>query len=107
MNLPFNFPMDKAKHIVVGLIVAAIIMLLMAVEKSAFDAWYIAHPGFFAIINAGLVVHAAKEAEDRLDNLIMYHEGRPPMHGVKFLDFLSGMFGTTLFALVFLWAGIV
>lgn len=113
-------PLDKWKHLVVGAAVATVAFLLFALEFAACAlldylthhqagavAFMVKHVAFFGILNAGACVHAAKEGMDRLDNLMMYHQGKAAIHGVELGDFLAGQAGTTVLALLGLWAGLV
>ena len=46
----------------------------------------------------GCMAGAQKEGNDRLDNLLMYHRGEAPLHGVEWLDWLATWTGASVVA---------
>lgn len=105
--MPDIIPKDKLEHLIVGALVAALGIAIAVVAQAAWPSFYKAHPWFLAAILAGAMVGAAKEGEDRLDNLLMHARGEAPIHGVEWLDFLATMAGSVAVALAALAVGIV
>lgn len=106
-KLEVIMPRDKWMHLAVGLIVGAMLVILAAAQRALWPAFFQQHPIFFLMLDGGACVHAAKEATDRLDNLLMYHQGRTAIHGVEWGDFFAGLAGTAALASALLWTGVV
>lgn len=84
-------PRDKLMHLAVGMAAAALALVLWHLAMNV--PLLVAHPLPTAFSIGGALLGASKEAQDRLDNLLMYHRGEAPLHGVEWLD------------LAFTWAG--
>lgn len=89
-------PKDKLLHLAVG---AGVALLAYALWRVAMLVPALAaHPAAVAISIGGLLVGACKEAQDRLDNLLMYHRGEAALHGVEWLDLIATWAGATAIA---------
>ena len=91
-----TIPRDKLLHLAVGAVVALLTFglwnLLVLVQP--------AHPVAVGLVVTAFIVGAAKEATDRLDNLLMYRRGLVAMHGVEWLDLVATTAGGVVAALV-------
>lgn len=96
-------PRDKLLHLVVGgaLAIVAAALWSLAMHVPAFEA----HPVAVGLSLGGLLAGAQKEGTDRLDNLIMYHRGEAPIHGVEWGDWLMTWAGATVVAMALVRGG--
>lgn len=93
-----TIPRDKILHFGVGAALAllGLVVWWLAMRVPALAA----HPVATGLSLAGFFAGAQKEGTDRLDNLLMYHRGEAPIHGVEWGDWLMTWAGATLAALV-------
>lgn len=89
-------PKDKILHLVVGIGMAVAAFLLWSVAMHV--PILAAHPLATGLSLGGLLAGAQKEGTDRLDNLLMYHRGEAPLHGVEWLDWLATWAGASVVA---------
>ena len=99
-----TIPKDKLMHFAVGAAMAVFALLLWQLAMQL--APLAAHPLATALSLAGFMAGAQKEGTDRLDNLLMYHRGEAPIHGVEWLDWLATWAGATLVAVALVKAGL-
>jgi len=105
MSSIFNvIPKDKLLHLVVGAGVAVLGFVLWSIAMHV--PVLAAHPVATGISLAGCMAGAQKEANDRLDNLLMYHRGLAALHGVEWLDLLATWAGASAVAWVLVRMGL-
>lgn len=97
-------PRDKLLHLVVGMGLAVLAALLWSVAMHVPPL--AAHPVATGISLGGFFAGAQKEGTDRLDNLLLYHRGEAPLHGVELGDWLMTWCGSTLIALALVRVGL-
>lgn len=89
-------PKDKILHFVVGIAVAVLAFFLWSLAMHV--PVLAAHPLATGVSLGGCMAGAQKEGNDRLDNLLMYHRGEAPLHGVEWLDWLATWAGASVVA---------
>lgn len=97
-------PKDKLMHLGVGAGLALVAFVLWTIAMRV--PVLASHPVATAISLGGLLSGGQKEGTDRLDNLLMYHRGLAPLHGVEWLDWAATWAGSTAVALALVLLGL-
>jgi hypothetical protein len=83
-----SLPQDKANHVIYGALITLVALV-------AFNLFGVQHSAALALAVCA-IMGIAKEAVDHISNLINIREGKPPEHGVEFLDAVATVAGGLL-----------
>lgn len=97
-------PKDKLMHLAVGMAVGALGLVLWSMAMLV--PFFMDHPLASAFSIGGVLLGASKEAQDRMDNLLMYHRGQSALHGVEWLDLAFTWAGCTAIGVFADWLGL-